>query len=502
MKADRNLPRIGGLPVHPLADGALPLLTVLSVAIAVGMVAALIQDGLAWFMLTGFGAGLAAFLVAMESYLFTTVFYVREFDMPRALRWVEMALMAVAIKVLATLPGAAGLLQALVGGGSDPAVWAGLGLLAYAWNQGRRLAEWMGPLHPHRANAAPRPDQEVLMRDDHADAFAALCGFLLAQAAGVALVAGAAMGGPDSTWGVILLVLLALLAVLVGARLRQEITWALEGLTPPPTVTAGWFPRGVALLLMPVLAALLLPAGPRLPVASLVRAINEIGPQPAPVQLEPPQPEANPPLPPELAEAEAYPWIERLGSVLAVVGKAAAVGAAVALAALVLRQAARELADRVGRRELRGIWTLLAVLARWYLTLLALVREWFGVAVREAVSVPVRTVGAALGDTGAIGRYLPFLTRPPTDPRGAVRFYFRRLKREATRRGLGRKPGTTAAELVRQVAEAAPEHTGEAEALRSAYERARYSDLPVTAEHVFLARRAWAALARAIRIRQ
>ncbi|HWI61898.1 MAG TPA: DUF4129 domain-containing protein, partial [Symbiobacteriaceae bacterium] len=469
-------PRIGGLELHPQADLALPLLLQLGTTLTVWLLAWSVEHWLA-VPLVG-GITLMAFFFAMESYLFTTVFTVREVDVPDALRWVEMALMALLGKWLVSLPVTSGLLQGIVGGFDSFTVWFGFGLLAYAWFQGGQTARQIQYLHPGLLEA--EQSQDRIARDDHARAFTAVQGQLFGQVAVVAAVlgVGAWVRGDVRIWGwswlgfgLLVQTFLAAGALLVAAQLKARITWVQERIEASPAVFARWAPIGLSLMLVPMLLALILPAGPRLPAEYLLEWLGRSTPR---IQVEPPpvpKIEApNPGMPPELLEAGKDPWITWNWQIPAWVWYL--LGAIPVL--WLLRAAAKQLADRAD--QLKGVLAVLAVLAAWYLALWKAVTEMLGGVIRQAVATPAEALGALFSEAGAVGRYLPFTGRAPGEPRAALRFYFARLQTEAGRKGLGRARGATAAEFSRRLLDHAPEREGEIADLTAAYQEARYSN--------------------------
>jgi hypothetical protein len=377
-------------------------------------------------------------------------------------------------------------------------------LLAYGWFQGGRTARLIRDLHPGLLML--EPGQERLPNDDHAEAYAAIRTQSFGSVVLLAVVLGAGdwFVGDVRLWGwswhgagLLLLAALAAGAVLVAARLKLAITWSVEGVPATPAVFAQWMARGLSLLLLPLVLALLLPAGPRVPVERLLGLLPK-GPKRDLSQLQPPAPppSAKEPGLEELARElakETKPWIT-WPTIPHWVWYTLAVLAVLWL----LRVAARQLAERSG--QLRGVLTLLAAVARWYLSLGRALQEMLGGLLKQAVVAPVEAVGAAVfGEAGALGRYLPFRGRVPGEPRAAVRYYFARLQAEAGRKGIKRGSGGTAAEFSRRLAAAAPEQAGEIARLAEAYETARYSDQPVATEQVTFARRAWAVIARSLR---
>ncbi|HWI53486.1 MAG TPA: DUF4129 domain-containing protein [Symbiobacteriaceae bacterium] len=492
-------PRIGGLELDPHADLALPLLLNLGVSLTVWLLAWAVVHWVGVQLVPGISA--VAFLLACESYLFTTLFAVREVDVPDALRWVEMVLLLVLAKVIAAWPVATGLVDAVTGAWTSWSMWLGFGLLGYAWFQGGQAARQLQYLHPGLQAEAGAQDR--LARDDHGRAFTALQGQVFGQVAAVAVLLGigAWTRGDVRLWGwswlgfgLLALTVLAAGATLVAAQLKARITWAQERLEAHPAVFARWAPIGLSLMLAPMLAALLLPAGPRLPAEYLVNLLNSSGTR---LQVEPPQfpqsPSQGPAIPPELLEGQK-PWVTWTWQIPTWFWYA--LGAVTAL--WVLRLAAKQLAERVGGQELKGLLAVLALLAAWYLALWKALGETLGGVLRQAVATPAEALGALFSEAGAVGRFLPVTRRAPGDPRAALRFYFARLQTEAGRKGLGRSAGTTAAEFSRRLAEAAPERAGEIAELTAAYQEARYSDLPVPAERASFARRAWVSIARAL----
>ncbi len=483
--------RLRGIELDPTADVTLPFLLMVAVAAAAGSLGAAFRgvEGFAFLPLLG----VWAFLTALESYLVTTIFFVREVDLPQQIRWVEAAVMALLVGWLSSLPA---------GGFDNFGTWFGFGLLAWAWWFGQRIAAMVRPLHPATARSEARLGTEGKKHNDHGEAYDTIRTHLLGMLGAVGLVTGVAdwAQGTGGFWGftgasagLLILALATAGALLVAARLRQQVTWAQEGLTPPPAVIHGWMRHALPILLVPVLLALVLPAGPRLPVERLLGVGKK-----APTRLDlPPGPTMNEPPPKDpMVEAlrqlsgDAIQWPAWLGKLL--IGLVAAV--IVALVAWVLTRAARQLAERAGKEELRGILAWLSALAALWLALLGAL---FGAA-RSALAVPAAALEGALSEAGPLGRYLPFTGRAPTDPRAAVRYFFARLQAEAARRRLGRAPAATAAEFARQLGGALPEQAEEAERLARAYEAARYGAEPVDPTQAGTARRAWIAITQAL----
>lgn len=493
-----KLPKIGGLAMDPLADMALPMLLNLSTAVTVGLIGSVIKGlpGVALLPLIS----VAAFLFAWESYLYTTVFTVRDADAPVALRYVEFAVMAALAYWLGALPASAGVVDAAVAGWSRWQTWVNVALLGLSWFQGYRGALQTQYLHPGLLVAST--DQERVARNDHANAFENVTRQVLLNVAAVGIALGtvAWMRGDVRLWGwswlgagLLLLAGLAAGTILVAAQLKQRITWAQERLEAAPQVTQRWFAYGLGLLLVPALLALLLPAGPRLPVERLLALLPESGMS---QRIELPKVEQPAPEGPDFYEmlknmeggGQQWQW-----QIPAWFWYAA--GAIPALWLLYL--AARQMADR--RDQLRGAWAVLAVIASWYLALWRAVGELLGGVLKQAVRTPVEALSSVFGEAGAVGRYLPFRGgRAPAEPRAALRFYFARLQVEAGRKGVRRGASGTAAEFARRLAEAAPAEAAEIDQLKDAYEHARYSPLPVDAGQASFARRAWVAIARAI----
>jgi|GEM_PF-3323359 len=499
MKPQRQLPSIGGLPMDPRADMALPLLLILASATTVALCAGMASAVFDLRLLPGIAV--VAFIFAVESYLFTTIFTVRDVDAPDALRWVEMALILALGKVLASIPAAAGLKDALLGAYESWDTWVGFGLLLFAWLDGMKVARLIRYLHPGHMIA--KPGQELLVHDDHGQAYTSVLTSVCTQVGVTGILLGimAWATGDVRVWGwswlgvgLLLLMALGAGAMLVAAQLRQRITWAQEGLATPPEVDAHWAPAGLAMLLVPALLALLLPAGPRLPVERFIAFLGrltgdakfELPPQEQPNNEQPVQ------LPqwmvPEGAESRLQihipPWVWYVLGAIPVL--------------LLLRAAARQLVDRVKAKDLKGLWAILAVVANWYLALWQGVREMLWGVLKQAVAAPAQAVGHWLGETGVLGRYLPFRGRAPAEPRAAVRFYFARLQVEAARKGVERQAAVTAGEFADRLAGQAPERAGEIAELNQAYSLARYSAEPVPVERVSYVKRAWVEIARAL----
>jgi hypothetical protein len=503
MKEHREQVRLGGLELNPFADLALPLLLALSAAMSVALVGGAVRDW--WGLRVVALLPLWAFLFAMESYLFTLIFEVREVDLPAALRWVEMAVMAALALLLGALPVAGGLVAAVTGGWAQAESYVGAVLLAYAWYQGMRSARLIAPLHPDSVDETP--GQERLANDDHAQAFDAIRTQVFAVVAGLAVVLGAGNWwlGEVRIWGwswygagLLVLALLGAGAVLVAARLKMAMTWRVERVSAVPAVFGQWMARGLSLLLVPFVVALLLPAGPRVPVERLLGLLPEQGPVRDLRELQPPLPSEGKSEGPNLTEVldrEIKPWFE-----WPTVPSWVWYGLGALAVLWLLYRAARQLADRSG--QLKGAWAVLGAVARWYVSLFKAAQEMLVAVLKQAVVTPVETLTAAVfGEAGALGRYLPFRGRAPGEPRAALRYYFARLQAEAGRRGIRRGAGGTAAEFGQRLAEAAPEQASEISRLTVAYETARYSGQPVDAETVTFARRTWAVIIRALRRR-
>lgn len=480
--------RLRGTEIDSLADIALPFLLNLFAALAVGIVASAIDRAspvtLPWSL------GLWALLFAGEGFLLTNLFFVRDHDRPIIFRIVEALLLLVLAKYLTT-PGAG--LPRLVAV-EDLAPWLGVPLLAWAWFQGVQTARQAGALHPA---LQPDPSKEQIRQNDHGEAFGALRNRLLFTTLGVGAVVGILAN--RRTWdrlslGVALLALLAAAALLVAAQLRQQATWHQERMVPPPSVLRRWIPQGGALLLLATLIALLLPAGPGLPLGQWIgRGQTEVTGSP----VQPPaQPESD-------ALADEREMLERLAAELPAVPRwlllvPVLLGGAglVALVGWLLWIALRQLAERLGSGEARGIWSMVTSLFRWYAALWQGLLEALRTAGRMAVTASSQAAGRVFGEAGLLTRLLPGRQRVPADPRRAVRFYFARLQAHAARKGLGRPPGVTAAEFAARLEAAAPEQAAEVAGLAQAYERARYSPEVVGPEQVSLARRSWLLIAK------
>jgi hypothetical protein len=497
MKPEK-LPRIGGLPMHPLVDMALPMLFALSGATTVGVIAWAFKTWAGVQLLPGISV--VSFLFVWESYLYTMIFDVREVDAPGALRWVEVAVMAILAYVLASLPGAAGFMDAVTGGYLRLGAWLGTALFAFAWWQGYRAATLLQYLHPALQTLVPERDR--VPTNDHVHSFESIRNQFFGNVAVTAIVLGVAAWAQADvrlwgwSWlgtGLLVQAVLAAGAVLVAARLKQEMTWFQERLQAEHKVYDRWISYGLTLMIVPALLALLLPAGPRLPLEKLIALL----PEGQPIRNALPKP------PPETPKPQGMDQLlKQFGG--ADPGKAWHIplwfwylvgGIAVAW---LLYAAAKQLVERVGRQELKGMWAILAVIAAWYLALFKAIGELIAPVLKQAVATPAQAVASLFGEAGALGRYLPFHGRAPADPRAAVRFYFARLQAEAGRKGYRRQASATAAEYVRGLSAAAPTQAGEIAELKAAYERARYSDEAVGAEEVSLVRRAWVAVVRAV----
>jgi hypothetical protein len=478
--------------LDPRADFALPLLLTWMAGVMGALLALTGRTALHLHLWHPLFVGALAFAFAAESYLATTLLAVRELDTPHALRWTEWAAAWVLAKLAGTAPVAGGLLKALAGGWERPETWAGTVLYLAAWWFGMRTAFLVAPLRPIRFD----PDQELARVDSHTPAYEAIRNLATGIAGAGALLLALLGRGP---WLLLLLALPAAGAVLLAADLRQRMTWVLEKLQPPPAVAARWVSQGLALLLAPLLLALVLPAGPVLPVGRLLAYLarsSDTGPLPAPPPPEARAPQAGQGGWQQLLNAlpETGPDLQWLVAGIALLLKAMALLAAL----LLLRAAARQLRDRLGRRQLRGALAVLAVLAGWYEELWQAAGQWLGGWLKQAATVPAEAVGALLGEAGALGRFLPFRGRAPAEPRAALRYYFGRLQAEAGRRGLRREAGATAAEYAARLAEAAPDRAAEIAGLVAAYEQARYSPEPVAPEQASFARRTWVSIIRAI----
>ncbi|MFZ5817952.1 MAG: DUF4129 domain-containing protein [Bacillota bacterium] len=496
-------PRLRGVVLDPLADGALPLLLTLQTGLAAALLSAMLE-GLAGRPFLP-GLGIWALLFAAESFLFTAFFFVRELDMPLVLRGVEATLMLLLAKMAATAPTTGWGLAALTEVNLLQS-WVGLAVLSWAWLEGLRAARLAGALHP---GLLPDPEAERIQQNDHGEAYAALRSRLLSTTAVVGALVGLlpVLAGPSGwtpppggRWlypGLVLLAALAAAALFVAARLRQQCTWALERLAPPEGVLSRWAPQALALMLLPVLLALLLPAGPRLPVERLLVG----GEERLEVRLEPARQNEDTGkvawLRPEFLDQlaarspDAPDWLRWL-----LLGAASL--AALLLLGLALAVAYRQLAERLGWRDARGLLPLLRTLLRWYGALWQALWEGLRGAAVMAGRAAVEATEAVVGRTGLLARYLPAWGRPPGEPRAAVRFYFARLQADAARRGLARPPAATANEFGARLAEAVPEQAAEITALTVTYQEARYSPAPVGPEQASRARRAWLAVVRAI----
>lgn len=491
----KRAPRLGGLPLDPLADGALPLLLILMATLAMQVLLSVVRSqGL---LLPPWLAPLGG-LVAVESYLFTTAYYVRDFDTPQVLRLGEMAVLLLLGKWLVALPFTPTPRAALLGGLDHVQVWLSLLLLGWAYWFGWRIARPVTALHPAGYG---EPDAAGGQYGHPGDAYLALRLLVLRLVAICAVVvtlltpglAGRVWGWNGPATGLLLAALLGIGAVLVAAQLQQRIAWRLAGLTPPAEVLRRWVPQGLSLLVLPVLAALLLPAGPHVPVDEFLAWLQRRQPNYQVSVIPPPEPPKPPP---------PDPMVEMLRSMAATTHTPiwinyvlAGLGAAVAmlLLALLLRLLIREVRERGGR----GVWAVLAQFGAWWGALLGAIGRWLGGAVHQSLRAPAKAVSGLLGQHGLVRRYWP--GREPTDPRAAVRYFFARLQREAARAGLRRAPGATAAEFAAEVAGRTPEQAGALTALTEAYQEARYASQPVHPEQVGMARRAWLLVARALR---
>lgn len=488
------------MKLNPLADLVLPLLLTASAGITISLTAGSL--GLATAPLFGFWA----FLFAAESCLFTTLFTVRDLDAPGALRWVEIILMLLLAKVIGAVPVSDGLLGAILEPMTHIETLGGMVFLGIAWYLGLRSAMLLGPLHPERISLDP--NQEQVRDDEHGIALSGLRTLVLGQVAAMAPLVSIAGYARQQfhpwawNWpffGVMLLAVIAAVVMLAGAQLRQQITWMVEGLPVPRGLfTTGWIPAGISLILMPLLLALLLPAGPRVPVERLFPTREPFE------SAQPPRPPAEQPAQPDPMTRMLEEWLKdqqewQYAWLLPIIMRWLVIAAAVGLMLALLRAAARQLAERLGKDQLQGAWKVAGTLAAWYLALWQLVGVWLGKVVRQAAAAPAEAVGAFLGETGPLGRFSPFRGRVPADPRAALRYFFRRLQHDAARRGIRRAGSDTAAEYAARLAEAAPDQREEIAALVQAYEAARYSAEPVPAERVSFARRAWAEIARALK---
>jgi hypothetical protein len=496
-----KLPRIGGVPMHPLADMALPVLFTVAAAVTVAVAGWGFTTWAGMLLLPGIS--LVSFLFAWESYLFTLIFTIREVDTPDALRYVEATIMLALAYVLSALAGpTGGFVQAVLDGYMHASTWVGTGLLAYGWWQGYQSATRLQYLHP--ALLTLNPDQERLANDDHVRAFESIRTQVFGNVAVTALIMGIVAWAQQDvriwgwSWlgaGLLTQTALAAAAVLVAARLKQEISWFHERVQTSPGVYDRWLTYGITLLIVPALLALLLPAGPRLPVERLFAMLPQG--KPREIALPPQAP------PPENSDRGLYEVLQKYAGGEAWIQWHIPSWVWYTLAAIpvlwLFYMAAKQLIERVGSKELKGIWAILAVVASWYIALWRAVIEALGPVLKQAVVTPAQAVGSLFGEAGAIGRYLPFHGRAPADPRAAVRFYFSRLQTEAGRKGFRRQGSATAAEYARQLAGAAPEQSGEIHDLNTAYEMARYSDTSVEAQEVSFARRAWVSIARALK---
>jgi len=494
-------PEVRGVPLHPLADVGLPLLLNAQVALAVGLTVAGVSAVAGRPLLPGLGWW--AFLLAVEGFLFEGYFYVREVDRPLLLRGVEAALVLLLSKLIATVPATGLGLEALREFAAiEP--WVGVPLLMLAWYGGLKAADLCGALHP---GLMPDPGGERVMADPHGEAFDALrarvLGLtgLLTLLLGLLPVLGAAA---DLRWpiswravlaGLIGLAALAALSLALAARLRQEIDWRLEGLTPPPDVLARWLPQALSLLLLPLLMAALVPAGPRLPVERLIPRFEL-----AEVEFYPEAPPAEgtewQPLPglEELLDQWGVepvtipPWVPALL-------KAVLTLAALLLAAQVARIAWRQAAERAGGFPLLP---LLRALARLYLALLQAL--WSGLRGTAALAGrgAAEVARGLLAGSGELGRRLPVWGRPPGEPRAAVRWYFRRLMDDARRRGVQPGRAATAGEFGRALAEAVPDEAEAVAGMVEVYQQVRYGPGPASGGQVERSRQLWRRIHQAL----
>ncbi len=475
--------------LDPLADAALPLLLSLFTGLAVGSVSGAINR-LSPGLLPG-ALGFWALLFTAESYLITSLFFVRDHDRPFAFRTVEIAGLLVLAKYLTTPGSGVAALLAV----EDLGPWLGIPLLGWAWYQGLQAAHDVGALHPAMQ---PDPTQEHIRQNDHGQAFDSIRNRLLFTTVGVGALVTLMAGGRrwDSlSLGVLGLALLTAVALLVAAQLRQQATWYQERMEATAPVLKRWIAQGAALLLLPMLAALILPAGPGLPVERLLGRGGEEEPVPVPTQPFD-QPEFDPMgAQREMLErfAGQFPALPQWLIMIPVYAGAAVV---TGLVLALLRTAIRQFVDRLRIGQVGGVGGMLTMLFRWYAALWQGLLEGLRGAARLAVSASAEAVGAVLGEAGVLSRFVP--RRAPTDPRAAVRFYFGRLQADAARKGYRRPPGATAAEFAARLEQAAPERAGELAGLVGAYEQARYGTGEVEAEQASLVRNAWLRITRAL----
>lgn len=497
---------LGGVPLDPMADLLLP--TLLLVGLSAGAAALITVGRDVMGLLTLPFPWLICFLFAAESYLFTTAFQVRSFDPPVLLGWVELAGALAVAKFLAALP-VVGLAEALTGGMDSFSVLIMIGFYMGCWGLGRRLAHQLWTLHPYAGRVVQEAD--IQKTDEHGAAFGRLVhllGWLIALvAAALSLVDW--LTGRAGLWGWngsgVLLLIFAVssaAALAIAALQKQRITWAQEGLTPPDAVMRRWVPAATALAALPLLAAILLPAGwARLPWELLLGLFQggESGERRAIEMVDHSSKlfESNQRLLAALHEgqAEGGPWW--LGMLMMVVGGLVALVLLGALVTLIHSRLKYDLASGAS-----GWRRLVAFLFAWQQAIVTLLKEAFSGALQQLRKLPAQAAERLFNETSLLGGLVPdALRRVPADPREAVRHFYRRLVTEAERRGLRRAPGTTAVEFAAALKAAAPHQAETVARVTEAYETARYDRAQVAPEQVGFVRRAWVAVARSLRKR-
>lgn len=478
------------------ADLLLPALLCAAVAAGAAALVAALRAGFGLVVLPV--PWVFCLFLAAESYLFTTFFSVRTLDAPPTVRWAEVAGAVLVAAFLAGLP-VHGPVGALTGGVTGSTATMTLVYLI-CWFYGLKFALAADALHPDSEYWSP--DGETVRTDAHGQAFAGisalLSGLVLGAAGLLSLLDWATGRAGFWSWSsasalVLLLTALAVTAVAVAAYLKRRISWTQQGLSVGPDVLLRWVPGALSLALLPLLAALLLPAGwARIPFERFVDGTR------TPLDyLAPEQGEGGSSIPTGLRAygeamgegASRFSWLTVL--VWAGIGLLVCLFVWMAVAAVYGRL--RD--DLTGG----GVTRFIRLLAAWLSALWQALREAMGGLPREVVRLSAKAAGDLFSETSLLGRLIPQgARRMPSDPRAAVRHCYRRLLEEAERRGWHRSAGATAAEFSRTLAGAVP---GEAEAVKritSLYEQARYDVQETAPESVHFVRRAWVAVARAL----
>jgi uncharacterized membrane protein (Fun14 family) len=139
----------------------------------------------------------------------------------------------------------------------------------------------------------------------------------------------------------------------------------------------------------------------------------------------------------------------------------------------------------------RGLQRLLRRWWRWVVDLFATLRRgnvWRVLVPRSAAHRAGAEFAIAAGPRTAAGAAWRL---PPGDPRRRIREMYRDFMARAAAVGLGRRPHQTPQAFSRMVSAVEPEAAGVLGTLTASYEVARFSERPLTEEHVGVAERAW-----------